>query len=180
MRDERSRSGGFTLLELMVGIAVLAVTLGIAIPSYADMMRRNRVTTHTNQLVAAFAVARSEAVKRGAPIAVCSSDATQSECAESEDWSNGWIACTDEGAVAGLCESGETIVQRWSAPAEDQVRIVTTAVEFVRYRADGRTQQPGGTSAVFIVRPTRCHVGDARSVTVTATGRAASTPTACP
>ena len=61
---------GFTLLELMVAIAVLAILTTVAIPSFRDLIQNNRVTTQTNELVAALTFARTEAVKRGRNVTI--------------------------------------------------------------------------------------------------------------
>lgn len=85
-RDRASR--GFTLIELMVTISVAAVLLGIATPSFRDMAIRNRLSGYTNDFIATVNYARSEAVRRGAQVAICrSSDGAT--CSGS--WSDGWI-----------------------------------------------------------------------------------------
>jgi type IV fimbrial biogenesis protein FimT len=56
---------GFTLLELMVTIAVLAILATIGVPSFQGLIQSNRVTTQTNELVTALNFARTEAIKRG-------------------------------------------------------------------------------------------------------------------
>lgn len=61
---------GFTLLELMVTIAVLAILTTIAIPNFRDLVQSNRVTTQANELVSALTFARMEAVKRGRNVRV--------------------------------------------------------------------------------------------------------------
>lgn len=61
---------GFTLLELMVTIAVLAILTTIAIPNFRDLVQNNRVTTQANELVSALTFARTEAVKRGRNVVV--------------------------------------------------------------------------------------------------------------
>ena len=61
---------GFTLLELMVTIAVLAILTTIAIPNFRDLVQNNRVTTQANELVSALTFARTEAVKRGRNVEV--------------------------------------------------------------------------------------------------------------
>ena len=61
---------GFTLLELMVAIAVLAVLATIGVPSFQNLIQNNRVTTQTNELVTALTFARAEAVKRGRSVQV--------------------------------------------------------------------------------------------------------------
>lgn len=65
------KSGGFTLVELMVTLAVLAVLLGIAVPSFQDITNRNRLTAVTNEMVGAIQLARVEAVRRNARVVFC-------------------------------------------------------------------------------------------------------------
>lgn len=57
------RQNGFTLVELMVTVAVLAILSTIAYPSFQSTIRSNRVATTTNELIASLALARSEAIK---------------------------------------------------------------------------------------------------------------------
>lgn len=87
----RNRTG-FTLIELMVTIAVAAVLLTLAAPSFMDTIRRNSATTQANELLAALHVARSEAVMRGREVAICprASQASNS-CGGATDWINGWV-----------------------------------------------------------------------------------------
>jgi type IV fimbrial biogenesis protein FimT len=61
---------GFTLIELMVTIAVLAILATVGIPGFVDLVQNNRVTTQANELVTALNVGRTEAVKRGRPVQV--------------------------------------------------------------------------------------------------------------
>jgi len=61
---------GFTLLELMVAIAVLAILATVGVPSFRALIQNNRVTTQANELVSALSFARTEAVKRGRNVEV--------------------------------------------------------------------------------------------------------------
>lgn len=94
---------GFTLIELLVTIAIAAILLTVAVPNYITFVQNNRLTAQANDLVTAFNYARSEAIKRGVRVTVCSrlNDTT---CAGADDWSAGWLVFVDadgDGAVSG-------------------------------------------------------------------------------
>lgn len=75
------RCGGFTLIELMMSIVVLAILVGIGIPSFTTLINNNRVTSQVNDFVTSINLARSEAIKRGASLTVTAGGA---------GWSSGW------------------------------------------------------------------------------------------
>lgn len=174
----RQRSRGFTLLEMMTAITVLAVLLAGGVPTFIDLIRRNRVAVQTNDLLSSLAVARSEALKRGKPVAICGSDAAQAACSGSADWSRGWIVFSDEGAEPGVLEDTETVVQR-SPAAGDGTVVQTGGAAFVRYGPDGSVLI-SSDPIVFRVFPMHCSAALARSVTVTLVGRGGSAPADCP
>jgi len=62
---------GFTLVELMVTVAVLVIVLAIAVPSFQAMTHRNRLTAITNEMVGALQLARVEAIRRNARVIFC-------------------------------------------------------------------------------------------------------------
>lgn len=64
------RSGGFTLVELMVVVAIMAIVASIAVPSFNTMIKNNRLTAAVNDLSGALNYARSEAVRRGRTVQV--------------------------------------------------------------------------------------------------------------
>lgn len=102
-RQEKKRLEGFTLIELMVTVAILAIIAGIAAPSFMSMIRGSRVTSSANEFVALLQVARSGAISNRATVAVCPSDDGQS-C--SATVGNRWIAIlTKNGATSVLRDS---------------------------------------------------------------------------
>ncbi|MBN8772197.1 MAG: GspH/FimT family pseudopilin, partial [Thiobacillus sp.] len=70
MIDAKKR--GFTLIELVVTLAVAGILLGIAIPNFQLFVMNNRMASQANDLITALNMARSEAVKRAANVMVCS------------------------------------------------------------------------------------------------------------
>ncbi|MGB7754939.1 MAG: GspH/FimT family pseudopilin [Salinisphaera sp.] len=119
---------GFTLLELMVTLAVAAVLLTIAIPSYRSVVTRNSLASNVNDLVGSLNYARSEAVSRGTTVYVCASQ-NQISCRNDGIWSGGWIvyAPTPDASdpspsadnrlrVHGATGSGFTLIANDSSP----------------------------------------------------------------
>ena len=64
MNSRLDNHAGFTLIELMVIVIVLAVTLSLAVPAVQEMIKNNRVTSQTNEMLALVAFARNEAIRR--------------------------------------------------------------------------------------------------------------------
>lgn len=91
---------GVTLLELIVALSVASILLLVALPSYGPFVSQSRVDTVTNQLISTVSIARSEAIKRGQAVAVCSKNADPAQtCVPAangaQNWSDGWIVFTD-------------------------------------------------------------------------------------
>jgi len=70
-------SAGFTLIELMVSLAVAAVLIGIAMPAFNDLVRQRAMTSRINDMVLAISYARSEAVRQGATVSIQAVDASE-------------------------------------------------------------------------------------------------------
>ena len=81
---------GFTLTELLVGISIVSILLGIAVPSYRYVTNSYRVSSEVNGLLGDLMFARSEAIKEGQFVTVCAS-ADGATCSGSTAWNTGWI-----------------------------------------------------------------------------------------
>ncbi|MGB9128631.1 MAG: GspH/FimT family pseudopilin [Thiobacillus sp.] len=87
---------GFTLIELMVTLSVLAILLAVAIPNYQIFVVSSRVASQANDMVASLSLARSEAVKRSANVTVCASS-DGATCTGT--WTQGWVVLDGAGNV---------------------------------------------------------------------------------
>jgi type IV fimbrial biogenesis protein FimT len=88
-------SAGFTLVELLVVITIVAMLMALGVPSYRYMTNSNRVSAEVNALLGDLQFARSEAIKEGATVTVCpiaNPPATPPLCnSSSTEWDQGWI-----------------------------------------------------------------------------------------
>jgi type IV fimbrial biogenesis protein FimT len=131
MHNQLEHSPGFTLMELMVTIAIAGILLGVAIPSFTSIISNNRLTTYTNELVTALNLARSEAIKRGQPITIKRISDTPG------DWGSGWTVFTDLHGDGTLdIADGDTLLRTYAAlPTSFTLR--GTYVNRITYQASG-------------------------------------------
>ncbi len=183
------RQRGFTLMELMVVLAIAGLILGLAVPNMRDFMRNNRLAGGANELLAALSVARSEAIKRQLPlpggVAVCatSDPDTDSTPSCSGAWAAGassaWIVWVDaDGDWAPDNNAAEPVLARYTA-LDDSITLRSDNDGVVRYSLTGFASPADATT------PTRnvvmCDVrgtaaagatSPARLVQISPTGRA--------
>ena len=94
---------GFTLLELMIVLAIVAILVTLAAPSLARMLQSNTRSSALNTFLADMGYARSEAIRRGGGVVLCRSDfpeATNPGCSSisaqsGAGWASGWIVFND-------------------------------------------------------------------------------------
>lgn len=165
----RRHLGGFTLLELMVVIAIAAILLAIALPSFTTTLRSNRVATSTNELLATLSLARSEAVRSTRGAGVCTSSDGAS-CGG--DWNSGWLVWGDSNGNGAL-DVGETVVRYSQAKASLAMTGAATTLVF-----DSRGRLSGGPQTIGM------HPSDAATpascITISGTGQTRVAKASCP
>ncbi|MDE2369734.1 MAG: GspH/FimT family pseudopilin [Burkholderiales bacterium] len=82
---------GFTVIELMVVLAIAAVMLGLAAPGFQSLGRQSRSQAWASALVRDIQLARSTAIQTGAPVTLCAAATTSTCAANATSWTNGWL-----------------------------------------------------------------------------------------
>lgn len=183
---EKVPQNGFTLLELMVTILIIAIVTTLAVPAMSDLVKNNRLTSAVNDLIASTTLARSEAIKRRAPVTVCISDnplaaAPVCDANAGGQWETGWVVFSDTDGDA-VIDAAETLLQQ-HAPLDASIEIRTDPAfaTYVSFSSSGQTRSiapglaPPNGDLVFCDDRGITDTGDgtstARAITLFRTGR---------
>ena len=132
---------GFTIIELLIGIAVLGVLLSLGIPSMRDLVISQRVKSAASDLHVALTLARSEAIKRNAPAAT----AVLVEPVDTTNWAKGWAVKVQGGETLATQEAYPNIVFTGPAASVAYVgtgRVTSNATLSFAIRSDTATHVP--------------------------------------
>ncbi len=105
----KQRNFGYTMMELVMVMAIVAILASIAIPSFKYVTSSNRLSSEVNGLLGDLQFARSEAVKEGQTVTICSS-LDGATCAASPDWQHGWIVFLDTNNNQQV-DAGEAVIR---------------------------------------------------------------------
>jgi len=152
---------GFTLVEMLIALAVAAILLGVGIPSFSGAIKNSQVSSDYNGLVQALYLARSEAVKTSELVTVCPKKAIDStQCGPGlNDWKYGWLVFIDmqpesSGDAADIGPEDEIILIHDELRSEntvtaygssDRSRPTKTNRFFIQYNVEGKANWANGT-----------------------------------
>ena len=161
----QTRTRGWSLLELVAVLAVLAVLLAAAYPSMAVLSERMDRLRAFNSLTTALAQARMTAVARGRPVTVCPS-ADGRTCRGDLVWDDGWLVYFDPSRSPQPAHSDDVLWAETRNPGQIAIRG-TIGRHRVRYQPTGMS---GGNNASLRLcsRKRGVHLG---SVVVNMAGR---------
>jgi type IV fimbrial biogenesis protein FimT len=181
---------GFSLTELMVAVALLAILMSLGAPQFGETIARNRIASQANGFVAALNLARSEAIKRGARVVVCKvkkisgSDAPDfSRCDRAGDWSNGWIMFWDNPATpfadstATFAPTAANVIQKHEGLGGSSLSGSGTdtmgVAYYMSYNGMGMVnpRPVSGVSFTFTLRPLTPGERQGRCINVNSVGR---------
>ena len=142
------RTAGFTLVELMVTIAVAAIVVALGVPSFLRTLARHTIASQAEELQDAVRIGRNEAMKRSGPVVLCrTEESNPSHCAGSGGSWQTWVLFTDA-ARSGAFAAGDAVLrQRQEASRRT---TVTADAASIRFEATGIAHADTG-SAVFLL-----------------------------
>ncbi|NOY62950.1 MAG: prepilin-type N-terminal cleavage/methylation domain-containing protein [Gammaproteobacteria bacterium] len=178
---------GFSLIELLIAMVLVAILAAIAIPGYQALIKGSRITSMTNTLLSDIRLARSEAIKRQERSALCRSDnptAVSPSCGgTANDWSDGWLVY-----VAGptnlsnplIYNAATDVLLKVGLPAELGITIKTDADADLALQFNGDGSSGEIDVAVYAICDDRDGDGDldkayGRQVNVSLVGRGSAT-----
>ena len=157
--SKQNRQSGFTLIELMITLVIASLMLTIGVPSLSNMLQNNRLSSQTNQFIAAINFARSEAIKRGANIDVKATDSSNAD----NEWGNGWSI-----------EQGATVLRIFQTLDGSSTLNSNTSKTQFQYNSRGRVN---GTDTLELCDSRSGEIG--RRITISPTGRVSSAQFTC-
>ena len=153
------RARAFTLYELLITLALLAILATIGLPSFAVLAAKSRQTAEINALFHAFHQARKESIMRHRVVSVCPTRDART-CAATKDWSGGWLLFFDP---TGTGWPGDGIVTRHRVA--ESVKVTANRRVFT---ARGTRKRTTNGTIVFCDR--RGRIG-AKALVISYTGR---------
>jgi len=112
-----NKENGFSLIEVIVTLAIAAIVLSIGVPSFQSYIQNNRQTIAINELATALQLARNSAISRRVAVTLCKSP-NAANCiigADSGDWSQGWMMFTNPNGINGVAnldpDAGEELLR---------------------------------------------------------------------
>lgn len=174
-----TKSRGFTLIELMVVIAIVAILTTLAAPSFVQLITKSNVSSAVNTFLADMRFARSEAVRRGGAVIMCRSDAPEASSphCNTDDgpggngWVSGWIVFEDRSSNLDYNSATDQLL-RVQAPITNLDTILEHSSGSTRFQFTAMGRMKSLTSATSLRFGTNMPDALKRVVCVNQSGRA--------
>lgn len=160
---------GFSLIELLVALAILGIIMALSLPSFQDTLESANTNSQIKVLLTTLNLARSEAIKRGTEVSICAST-SGTDCSD-DDWSDGWMVFVDVNGDAdgdtGSVDAGDIVIRVYDSLGANS--ILTSSFDLFSYNSRGFSAV--GTLQTLLLCPTSGNADNARSLEIGASGR---------
>jgi type IV fimbrial biogenesis protein FimT len=160
---------GFTILELLIGLSILAITMAISVPSFITLISDNRISGNSNDLVSSLLLAKAESAARAAPVTICKKNVAGTGCLTTGNWQQGWLVFSDVNGDGSL-NGGDNVISNHEA-LDARITFIGTAgvADFITFRPSGTTSI--ASTEVMIMCDDRGFAASAKGILITITGR---------
>lgn len=143
------RENGFTIIELMIAMVVLALLLAAAAPMFNNLIKNNRMISEVYALRATFNNARSEAMARRTDVTVCRSNdgSTCTAHTPAGSWSEGYIAFSDDDSDGAL-DPNEVFFSKVVDEDTLTMKLIPAATVAIEFSGQGFARGSAGTLVV--------------------------------
>lgn len=153
---------GFTLIELMVGVAVFGFVIAIGVPSFSTWIQNGQIRSAAEAIQNGIHLARAEAVRRNSSVRFQLTDTLTNTCALSQSGSN-WVvsldpaggACNAAASADSAAPTAPRVIQSRAAGAGASRAVIAADQSSIVFNGLGRvTPVPGGNIDIDITNPT--------------------------
>ena len=159
-------SRGFTLVEMMVTLAVASTLIHTGVTSFQALLGNNRLTTQANLLMQSIVLARSEAIKRNTRVTLTKTG---------QNWEDGWIAFVDGNANARLDDGEELLITQSELPGNLLLTGNRNVRDYISYTSRGRSEKINGAfqagRLMLCDRHAQATPEHARAIVISSSGR---------
>jgi type IV fimbrial biogenesis protein FimT len=157
---------GFTIIELLVVVAILAVLAALAAPSFTDSIKRYRVNSIRDSMTSAIQLAKSDAIRRRLPVTLLRTTGCGATLSTASDWDCGWQMFVDEDND-GVLDSSEVVLQEFTVPSgyhlTNDSATAGVAIAITRFGQPATVATTTSILKRFVVSPPEGSTGAATS-----------------
>jgi type IV fimbrial biogenesis protein FimT len=161
---------GFSLVELLVTIALAAILMSVAAPAMTKMIGANRVQAESSSFVNDLQFARAEAIKEGLPVTVCPSSDGAS-CLGTNTWQKGWIVFADANGNGSVDSTEGPALRLRTAFKGGDTFVASPTLTAVTFNREGFTSSLGTSTVTFKLHTANNVTKSTRCVAVSIAGR---------